>query len=84
MISGCCLKGENGEAHRLLTMMSEDGIERSLITWNILIAGYNKSGDCDIAMELMNKMRGFGVTPDIFTWTSLISGFLQNNKVVKH
>lgn len=46
-------------------------LQRSLISWNAMIAGYVQKGLGDMGLNLYFKMRCYGVTPDQFTFASV-------------
>ncbi|KAL9237026.1 hypothetical protein vseg_011616 [Gypsophila vaccaria] len=45
--------------------------EKSLISWNAMIAGYVQKGMEDVGLTLYYTMRNTGVTPDQFTFASV-------------
>ncbi|KAL2348451.1 hypothetical protein Fmac_002451 [Flemingia macrophylla] len=51
----------------------DDIPERTLVSWNSMIAGYSKFGACDEAVLLFQEMQHLGVEPDVFTLVSLLS-----------
>ncbi|KAB1214632.1 hypothetical protein CJ030_MR5G002863 [Morella rubra] len=51
----------------------DDILERTLVTWNLMIGGYSKTGFCKEAFLLFQEMRELGVAPDEFTLVSLLS-----------
>ncbi|KAK7309247.1 hypothetical protein RJT34_05816 [Clitoria ternatea] len=51
----------------------DDISDRTLVSWNSMIAGYSKMGSCDEAVLLFREMQHLGVEPDVFTLVSLLS-----------
>lgn len=47
--------------------------ERNVVSWNSMIDGYCRMGDCEKASSLFMVMRGSGLEPDGFTLVSLLS-----------
>ncbi|XP_057512605.1 pentatricopeptide repeat-containing protein At4g16470-like isoform X1 [Actinidia eriantha] len=45
--------------------------EKSLISWNAIIAGHVQNGLVEIGLSLYNKMRQKGLTPDQYTFASV-------------
>ncbi|KAK7252866.1 hypothetical protein RIF29_37118 [Crotalaria pallida] len=51
-----------------------DGIsDKTLVSWNSMIAGYTKMGCWEEVILLFQEMRNLGVEPDVFTLVSLLS-----------
>lgn len=46
--------------------------EKDLITWNTIIAGYEKSGSSE-CLNMFSKMKSEGFSPNCFTFTSIIA-----------
>ncbi|RDX98516.1 Pentatricopeptide repeat-containing protein, mitochondrial, partial [Mucuna pruriens] len=51
----------------------DDISDRTLVSWNSMIAGYSKMGLFDDAVLLFQEMKHLGVEPDVFTLVSLLS-----------
>ncbi|XP_061374468.1 pentatricopeptide repeat-containing protein At2g22410, mitochondrial-like [Gastrolobium bilobum] len=51
----------------------DDISDRTLVSWNSMIAGYSKMGCCKEAILLFREMRHLGLDPDVFTLVSLLS-----------
>lgn len=51
-----------------------------IFTWNVMIAGYARRGDCDAAFTLFSKMSKEGLTPDLVTWNAMFSGYIQSRR----
>ncbi|KAL9246412.1 hypothetical protein vseg_019951 [Gypsophila vaccaria] len=56
---------------------------RSLVTWNSVIAGLLSSGDCDTALELFSDLESEGLVPDSATWNTMISGLSRHGNCAK-
>ncbi|KAL0299956.1 UNVERIFIED_CONTAM: putative pentatricopeptide repeat-containing protein [Sesamum calycinum] len=65
------------EALQLLGMMMVLGLHVS-VNWSILIDGFCKSGQIEVAAYFLEKMVKIGCSPNIVTCTSLIKGFLES------
>ncbi|TQE02472.1 hypothetical protein C1H46_011880 [Malus baccata] len=59
--------GDLRTAHILLDML----LEKSLVSWNAIIAGYVQKGLEDVGLSLYNKMRQRGLIPDQYTFASV-------------
>ncbi|KAI4341519.1 hypothetical protein MLD38_026232 [Melastoma candidum] len=47
-------------------------VDRTLISWNSMIAGYVQAGECDgIALDLFYQLRWSGLVPDQYTFASI-------------
>ncbi|GAV68261.1 PPR domain-containing protein/PPR_2 domain-containing protein/PPR_3 domain-containing protein [Cephalotus follicularis] len=51
----------------------DDISERTLVSWNSMIAGYSKMGFCKKAFLLFMEIKKLGVEPDKYTLVSLLS-----------
>ncbi|KAK7307585.1 hypothetical protein VNO77_40781 [Canavalia gladiata] len=51
----------------------DDISNRTLVSWNSMIAGYSKWGLCNEAVLLFQEMKLLGMEPDVFTLVSLLS-----------
>ncbi|RZC30564.1 pentatricopeptide repeat-containing protein At2g29760, chloroplastic-like [Glycine soja] len=51
----------------------DDISDRTIVSWNSMIAGYSKMGFCDEAVLLFQEMLQLGVEADVFTLVSLLS-----------
>eukprot|EP01018_Ginkgo_biloba_P024259 Gb_34736 [translate_table: standard] len=47
-------------------------VERDLVTWNAMVAGYSQIGYGEVALKLFYKMQGIGMRSDQFTFTSVL------------
>ncbi|KAK9935197.1 hypothetical protein M0R45_022308 [Rubus argutus] len=66
---------------QLAYQIFEELIEnRSLFTWNVMIAGMMLNAQWEIAVELFEQLESEGFKPDSVTWNSMISGFSQLGK----
>ncbi|XP_021719809.1 pentatricopeptide repeat-containing protein At4g16470-like isoform X1 [Chenopodium quinoa] len=52
-------------------ILFDELLEKSLISWNAMIAGYVQKSMEDVGLSLYHKMRHIGVTPDQFTFSSV-------------
>lgn len=48
---------------------------KTVYTWNSLIAGYSFKGLFSDAEKLLNQMEEEGIKPDLVTWNGLVSGY---------
>ncbi|XP_059668861.1 pentatricopeptide repeat-containing protein At5g59600-like [Cornus florida] len=67
----------------LFEQMKLEGLEPNEFTWNAMIAGYARRGDCNSAFTLFSRMRREGFIPDLVTWNAMISSFVQSQKYVE-
>ena len=58
--------GNLQDAHKLFHKMPE----RSVVSWNALIAGYTQNNNGAYALKLYWKMQGIGMIPSAFTFYS--------------
>jgi pentatricopeptide repeat protein len=63
------------EAQKVFAQMPE----RSLVSWNTVIAGYVQNGHVDEALELFKKMD----TRNVISWTAMIAGYAQDGQYDK-
>ncbi|XP_062088144.1 pentatricopeptide repeat-containing protein At4g16470 isoform X1 [Humulus lupulus] len=63
--------GELGTAHLLLDKL----LEKNLVSWNAIIAGYFQKGQTDMGLSLYYKMRQSGFIPDQYTFASVFRAF---------
>ena len=47
--------------------------ERSVVSWNALIAGYTQNNNGVDALKLYWQMQGIGMIPNAFTFSSILS-----------
>lgn len=59
--------GDLGTAHYLFDKL----LDRSLVSWNAIIAGYVQKGHEDVGLGLYHKMRQSGFIPDQYTFASV-------------
>ncbi|XP_019170514.1 PREDICTED: pentatricopeptide repeat-containing protein At2g02750 [Ipomoea nil] len=57
--------------------------ERSLVTWNSMIAGTMLNGRSENAVELFTQLESEGLRPDLATWNTMIIGFSQLGKAAE-
>lgn len=53
-------------------ILHENLLEKSLVSWNSLIAGYVQKGLGEVGLEFYFKMRQSGVLPDQYTFASVL------------
>ena len=63
-----------GTAHILFDNLRE----KSLVSWNAMIAGYVQKGLEEVGLNLYYKMRQSGFIPDQYTSASVILGYFSN------
>lgn len=56
--------------------MFDEMLERNVVAWNSLLAGYVRRGDFDGARKVFDEMPERNVQ----TWTTLVAGFAQNGQ----
>lgn len=56
----------------------DDG-DKSLVTWNVMIHGYMKSGKIELAAELFETMP----KRSLISWNSMIDGYQRNGCFMK-
>ncbi|XP_030973028.1 pentatricopeptide repeat-containing protein At4g16470-like isoform X2 [Quercus lobata] len=66
--------GDLGTAHILFDNLRE----KSLVSWNAIIAGYVQKGLEEVGLNLYYKMRQSGFIPDQYTSASVILGYFSN------
>ncbi|CAN4121638.1 unnamed protein product [Withania somnifera] len=59
----------------------DEMMERNLVTWTSIIAGYSQNGQEDEGLNLYFQMRRFGIIPDQFTFGSVIKACSNANQV---
>jgi len=59
----------------------DDISDRTLVSWNSMIAGYSKIGHCHGAVMLLEEMQHQGIQPDVFTFVSLLSVSSKNGNL---
>lgn len=59
----------------------DDISDRTLVSWNSMIAGYSKMGYCKEVILLFREMQNLGVEPDVFTLVSLLSVSSKNGNL---
>ncbi|KAJ0703320.1 putative tetratricopeptide-like helical domain superfamily [Helianthus annuus] len=74
LISVYCSCGDVKDSRKVF----DDMVDKSVVSWNTVIGGYSKLGDCTEAFLLFREMRELGVEPDDFTFVSLFSVCSQN------
>lgn len=55
-----------------------DNITRRNVSWNLMITGYSRNGQCVQALEFFKQMQLAGVKPSVMTWNFIITGYSQN------
>jgi pentatricopeptide repeat protein len=57
----------------------DDMTQRSVVSWNSILAGYVRCGDFDAAMKVFDEMP----IRNVVSWTTMIAGCAQNGKSVQ-
>lgn len=57
----------------------DDMTQRSVVSWNSLLAGYVKCGDFDAARNVFEEIP----VRNVVSWTTMIAGYSQNGKCVE-
>jgi len=68
-----CLCSGVKEARRLFDEMPE----RNLVTWNVMLNGYAKTGLVDMARELFDGI----CDKDVISWGTMIDGYVQKGRL---
>jgi pentatricopeptide repeat protein len=69
--------GSMEQAHEVFDEMTRANIPANRFTYNVLIKGYCKKFQLDMAKELMHEMESrIGLSPDVVTYNILINGCL--------
>lgn len=63
--------GDLGTAHILLDKL----LEKNLVSWNAIIAGYVQKGLTEVGLNLYYKMRQSGLIPDQYTFASVFRAY---------
>ncbi|KAL9239911.1 hypothetical protein vseg_014183 [Gypsophila vaccaria] len=69
--------GDMNSANMIFRNLSKPNI----VSWNVMIAGYGKTGECDKAMELMEKMTSTGYEPDEITFINMMTSCVKSGDV---
>ncbi|KAL0363684.1 UNVERIFIED_CONTAM: Pentatricopeptide repeat-containing protein [Sesamum calycinum] len=56
-------------------------LEVSVVSWNVMIAGYGKQYHKERAMECMERMRSCGFEPDEITYVNMLAACLKSGDV---
>ncbi|OWM74600.1 hypothetical protein CDL15_Pgr005180 [Punica granatum] len=78
LLGALCKEGMVNEAVQLLQLCGTS-FAPSLISYNILIDGFAKTGDMKKAMSIYDEMMGNGIKADDITHRSLFWGFFRAN-----
>ncbi|KAL2557874.1 Pentatricopeptide repeat-containing protein [Forsythia ovata] len=63
------------------TLINGKGLQRDLITYNVLVGGFSRSGLAEDAFLLLDDMRGLGLIPGTATHNLIIEGLCLGRKV---
>lgn len=66
-----------GSAEMLFSSM----LKVSVVSWNVMIAGYAKEYQLQRAMECIEKMQSCGIEPDEVTYVNLLAACLRNGDI---
>ncbi|KAL6506667.1 hypothetical protein OROHE_022499 [Orobanche hederae] len=61
-------------AHKLFDKM----VERDVVSWSTLAAGYARNGDVMNAKKVFNEVENLGFEPNTVSWNGMIAGFNQS------
>jgi pentatricopeptide repeat protein len=75
--------GQWKEAIRILKEMSRDGQRPNVVTYNMLIDCFCKSGWRAEAREIFNSMIESGEKPNVATYRSLLHGYATEGNLVE-
>ncbi|KAK6123817.1 hypothetical protein DH2020_042418 [Rehmannia glutinosa] len=56
-------------------------LEPSVVSWNVMIAGYGKQYDVERAMECMKRMQTYGFEPDEVTYVNMLVACFKSGDV---
>lgn len=56
-------------------------LERSIVSWSVMIAGYGMHGDIGAAKSLFNQMLEFGIKPNDVTFMNILSACSHSGSV---
>ncbi|XP_012840361.1 PREDICTED: pentatricopeptide repeat-containing protein At1g20230-like [Erythranthe guttata] len=59
------------DAHKLFDNM----VERDVVSWSALAAGYARKGDAVNARKVFNEVKNLGFQPNTVSWNGMIAGF---------
>ncbi|KAL9162256.1 hypothetical protein ABFS82_07G078000 [Erythranthe guttata] len=62
------------DAHKLFDNM----VERDVVSWSALAAGYARKGDRVNARKVFNEVKNLGFQPNTVSWNGMIAGFNQS------
>ncbi|KAK6150171.1 hypothetical protein DH2020_017696 [Rehmannia glutinosa] len=62
-------------------MLFKNMIEHSVVSWNVMIAGYGKQYDVERAMECMKRMQAYGFEPDEVTYVNMLAACFKSGDV---
>ncbi|KAK4399469.1 Pentatricopeptide repeat-containing protein [Sesamum angolense] len=62
-------------------MLFNSMLEVSVVSWNVMIAGYGKQYHKERAMECMERMRSCGFEPDEITYVNMLAACLKSGDV---
>ncbi|XP_068639163.1 pentatricopeptide repeat-containing protein At2g22070-like [Aristolochia californica] len=65
--------GDIDQAQRVFNEM----IDRNVVSWNSMIAGYLRNGKPDKCLDLFSKMCCLGITPDLVTLSSILRVYIH-------
>lgn len=82
MITSLSHGGRHAQAVALFQKMKEEGVAPNLITYNVVMGAYGKSGGSFHRMvNLLEELRAAGFTPDSYTYNTMISTCASRGQV---
>ncbi|EPS58661.1 hypothetical protein M569_16151 [Genlisea aurea] len=75
IIKSCFEHGRLGAIPSVLDRMSASGIERTGVTFNILIDGYGKARRFGAMERRLGEMIEAGICPDVYTFNSVVGAY---------
>ncbi|XP_011627772.1 pentatricopeptide repeat-containing protein At4g14050, mitochondrial [Amborella trichopoda] len=57
--------------------------ERDVVSWNVILTTYFRSGVSGKAFELFREMKASGIKPNLDSWNAMIAGCSQNGEYEK-
>ncbi|WCJ42437.1 Pentatricopeptide repeat (PPR) superfamily protein [Euphorbia peplus] len=78
MVEELCLSGLILKAYSILTQLVDSaGVSPDISTYNILINGFCREGDINVALKLFEALQRKGLSPNSVTYGTLINGLFK-------